>query len=146
MAPEEAVGSIRRFNRFYTALIGVLDRRILKSPYSLTEVRVLYEVAHDSGTNARKLRDILGIDEGYLSRTIDRLARRRLVCRRRSAEDARVFHLSLLAPGRRELERLERAAAVEIAAIVSPLSRTEVEEVVAGMRRIQALLDRGGPS
>jgi len=146
MSPGEAVGGIRRFNRFYTALIGALDRHILNSPYSLTEVRVLYEIAHGEGANARRLKTILGIDEGYLSRTIDRLSRAGLVRRHRSPTDARVFPLSLSTRGRRELDALESAAAAEIAALVSPLSSREVEEVVGGMRRIQALLGRGGPA
>ncbi|HET6451994.1 MAG TPA: MarR family transcriptional regulator [Spirochaetia bacterium] len=143
MTREEAVRSIRRFNRFYTALIGVLDRHILSSPYSLTEVRILYEIAHEDGTNARRLGRALGIDEGYLSRTIDRLVRAGLVVRRRSREDGRVFPLSLGARGRNALAGLEVAAGTEIAAIVSPLSPRETAEVVAGMQRIQALLGRG---
>jgi DNA-binding MarR family transcriptional regulator len=146
MTPAEAVVDIRRFNRFYTALIGVMDRHILRSPYSLTEVRVLYEIAHEDGANARKLKNILGTDEGYLSRTIDHLARAGLVVRRQSREDARVFRLSLSARGRRELERLESAAADQVARIISGLPRTELDEVVAGMQRIQALLGPGGPS
>ncbi len=141
--PAKAVGSIRQFNRFYTALIGVLDRRILRSPYSLTEVRILYEVAHDDGANARRLVNALGIDEGYLSRTIDSLERRGLLSRRRSTADGRLFHLSLTARGRAVMRELEKAAAAEIQAIISPLSHAEVAEVVAGMQRIQDLLGRG---
>ena len=70
----EAVRRVRAFNRYYTNLIGVLDRRILRSPWSLTEVRILYEISHNEGTNARRLMRMLSVDEGYLSRTIERLA------------------------------------------------------------------------
>jgi len=140
----EAVRGIRGFNRFYTNLIGVLDRRILHSPWSLTEVRVLYEISRDEGANARKLKRALSVDEGYLSRTIERLAAAGMVRRSQSASDGRVFHLSLSPRGRRELEKLDAAAAAEIQAIIRPLSMEEVSEVVSSMGRIQALLGKGG--
>ena len=139
----EAVRRIRAFNRYYTALIGVLDRRILKSPWSLTEVRILYEIAHASGTNARRLKQALSVDEGYLSRTIDRLRTAGMVGRRRSTSDGRVMHLRLTAKGRAELERLESAAAGEIHALIEGLSREETAQVVSCMDRIEALLDKG---
>jgi len=139
----EAVGRIRAFNRSYTAIIGVLDRRILHSPWSLTEVRTLYEIAHDEGTNARRLTEILAVDEGYLSRTIDRLAAAGLVNRRRSASDGRVVQLRLSTRGRREIQKLEEASAEQIQAIIKPLSAGEIAEVVSCMSRIQALLVRG---
>ncbi len=144
MDAEEAVRRIRAFNRFYTALIGVLDRHILQSPYSLTEVRILYEVAHLDGGTARRLKAVLGVDEGYLSRTIDSLQRRGLLTRRRSASDRRVRHLSLTAKGRTELRGLERASSAEIGGILSPLSREEIGQVVTGMQSIQDRLGRGG--
>ena len=137
-----AVTSIRQFNRFYTALIGLLDRDFLRSPYTLLEVRILYEIEHDEGANARRLRGVLGVDEGYLSRTIDSLRRRGLVSRRKSAADGRVYHLSLSASGRREIARLDKASAAVIDGIISTLSPAEVGEVVAGMEKIQGLLEK----
>ncbi len=142
----EAVRRIRAFNRYYTNLIGVLDRRILHSPWSLTEVRVLYEIAHREGTNARRLTQALSVDEGYLSRTIDRLVTGGMVSRHRSASDGRVMHLRLSARGRKEMERLEAAAGEEIQALLEPLSTEQVAEVVSCMGRIGALLGRGGES
>ncbi len=142
----EAVRRIRAFNRFYTARIGVLDRRILHSPWSLAEVRTLYEIAHDEGINARRLVQALAVDEGYLSRTIERLVAGGLVTRRRSDSDGRVLRLRLSARGRREMERLEAAAAGEIGVLISRLGPAEVAEVVACMARIQALLGSGAPA
>ncbi len=139
----EAVRRIRAFNRYYTNLIGVLDRRILKSPWSLTEVRTMYEIAHHEGTNARRLMQALSVDEGYLSRTIERLATAGMVSRRRSASDGRVMHLSLSAKGRKEMEKLEAASSREIHGLIERLSRDEIAEVVACMGRIEALLDKG---
>jgi DNA-binding MarR family transcriptional regulator len=140
----EAVARIRAFNRYYTNLIGVLDRRILHSPWSLTEVRILYEISHQEGTNARRLKQAVSVDEGYLSRTIERLAAEGLIGRRRSASDGRVVHLRLTARGRKEMEKLEAVAGGEIQAIIDPLSKEEIAEVLSCMRRIEALLGGGG--
>jgi len=140
----EAVRRIRAFNRYYTNLIGVLDRHILHSPWSLTEVRILYEVSRDEGTNARRLKRVLSVDEGYLSRTIERLAEGGMLGRSRSESDGRVVRLHLSARGRKEMEKLDAAAAAEIQSILDPLSREEISEVVSCMRRIEALLGRGG--
>jgi DNA-binding MarR family transcriptional regulator len=140
----DAVRRIRAFNRYYTNLIGVLDRHILHSPWSLTEVRILYEISRDEGTNARRLKRALSVDEGYLSRTIERLAAEGMVSRSRSTTDGRVVHLGLSARGRKEMEKLEAAAAGEIQSILDPLSREKISEVVSCMRRIEALLGGGG--
>ena len=135
-----AVRRIRAFNRYYTVRIGVLDRRIRRSPWSFTEVRVLYEIAHLAGTNARRLARLLSVDEGYLSRSIERLAARGMVSRRRSASDGRVVHLRLTARGGAELDRLEGAAAQEVQGIIRGLSRAELAEVLSCMSRIRVLL------
>jgi DNA-binding MarR family transcriptional regulator len=137
-----AVARIRAFNRFYTALIGVVDRRILRSPYSLTEARILYEIAHDPACSARRIHAVVGVDEGYLSRTIDGLITRGLVMKRPSPDDGRVSLLSLSARGERELARLDDASAAEIGSLISGLSGDEIEELVAHMERIQALISR----
>ena len=140
----EAVRRIRAFNRWYTNLIGVLDRRILRSPWSLTEVRVLYEIAHGKGTNARRLMQALSVDEGYLSRLVEHLVSAGMVARRRSAADGRVRQLQLSARGARELDKLEAAAGEEIRVMVRRLSTVETAEVVSCMARIQSLLSQGG--
>jgi len=140
----EAVRRIRAFNRWYTNRIGVLDRRILRSPWSLTEVRVLYEIAHGEGSNARRLTQALSVDEGYLSRLLDRLATAGMVVRRRSTADGRVRQLRLSAKGARELEKLEGAAGEEIGGIVRGLTAGELAEVVSCMARIRSLLGGGG--
>jgi DNA-binding MarR family transcriptional regulator len=140
----EAVRRIRAFNRYYTNLIGVLDRHILHSPWSLTEVRILYEISRGEGMNARRLKRALSVDEGYLSRTIERLAADGMVSRSRSTSDGRVVHLRLSPRGRKEMEKLEAAAAAEIQSILDPLSKEEISEVTSCMRRIQVLLGKGG--
>src|SRR5690349_10704460 len=85
----ERIGAVRRFNRFYTRQIGLLGEGYLDSSFSLTEVRVLYELAHQGPTTAVALARELGLDEGYLSRIMAGFEKRGLVLRRQSSRDAR---------------------------------------------------------
>lgn len=142
MTDRNSVAAIRAFNRFYTNVIGVVDRHILESPYSLTEVRILWEIDHAPGTNARMIREKLSIDEGYLSRTINRLVEKGLVRKRRSPADARVYELSLSTNGRKTFSRLNDKAGEEIAELVGALEPGEVRELVTHMERIREILSR----
>ncbi len=92
--------AVRRFNRFYTRQIGLLEDGYLRSEFSLPEVRVLYELAHRDGPTAAELSRDLGLDPGYLSRILRAFETRRLVSRTRSAADGRQSHLALTARGR----------------------------------------------
>jgi DNA-binding MarR family transcriptional regulator len=139
---EEPIGEIRSFNRFYTRVLGVLERHILRSPYSLTEARILFEISHDHAANARKIRKLLVIDEGYLSRTIDKLLRQGLILKERSPTDGRVLVLSLSMEGKRIFARLDRESAAEMGLLIRHLSVREVSELVAHMRRIRRLLSK----
>src|SRR5215470_8277591 len=89
------IAAVRRFNRFYTRQIGILHEKLLRSPYSLAEVRVLYELAHREDPAASELARDLGLDEGYLSRILHGFQKRGLVRKRRSALDRRRSLLSL---------------------------------------------------
>lgn len=146
MKSSTAVEAIRAFNRFYTNIIGVIDRHILGSPFSLTEVRILLEVFRCPGCNARRIKGTLQVDEGYLSRTIDKLVKRGLINKRRSENDGRMFVLSLSEKGREVFLELDKGAGIAIEGIIGRLSDNELAEIVAHMRRIQEILTKAGNS
>src|SRR5438105_6648864 len=134
------VEAVRRFNRFYTQKIGVLDEGLLHSPYSLTEVRVLYELAHRDRPVAAGLGKGLGLDAGSLSRILRGFRAKGIVDRRPSDSDGRQSVLSLTARGRRALAPLEARASEEIAALLKRLPEPRQIRLVGAMRIIESVL------
>jgi DNA-binding MarR family transcriptional regulator/GNAT superfamily N-acetyltransferase len=142
------VDEIRRFNRFYTREIGVLEPGHLASDFSLAEVRVLYELAHSSdagGTapTATAICRTLGLDAGYLSRLLSELVHRRLVKKTASPADGRQHHLQLTARGREVFAELEDRARASISALLAPLDDRKQRLVVDALRTVQAVLAPG---
>jgi len=139
------VAAVRAFNRFYTRQIGLLSDRHLGSPFSLTEVRVLYELAHRERPTASEIARELGLDPGYLSRLLQKFRKRRLVTRERSAEDARLSHLSLTKVGQKVFAPLERGASEQISALLRPLPAANRARLVESMGTIQRILSPVSP-
>src|SRR6185437_3327053 len=108
VALEQRVQAVRQFSRFYTRQLGVLNDKLLGSKYSLTEVRVLFELANRKDGTARDIGHHLGLDAGYLSRMLNRFARARLIMRERSKLDGRNIQLRLTAKGRSVFQSLDR--------------------------------------
>ena len=136
---QQSVASVRGFNRFYTRQIGVLNEGFLDSPFSLTEVRVLYELSVRDRASAAELCRELGLDAGYLSRTLRAFQRRGLVRRKTSTEDARRSELTLSAKGRVEFARIEsrqRADVERMLAGLAPGSRSELLKRMQSVERI----------
>src|SRR5438445_432480 len=98
---QKKVTAIRAFNRFYTNIIGLLDRHLLHSTFSLPEARVLYELYYREGLLAGDIVSALKMDKSYLSRMLDQFSRKKLITRSRSATDARAVLISLTAKGRK---------------------------------------------
>lgn len=137
---KEAVESVRRFNRFYTRQIGLLDEGLLDSPFSLTEARVLYELAHRERPTATDLSRELGLDAGYLSRILTAFTRRGLVKRTASALDRRQSLLSLGRRGRQAFRLLDARSQVEAGKMIGRLSPEEETRLIGAMGAIESLL------
>jgi DNA-binding MarR family transcriptional regulator/N-acetylglutamate synthase-like GNAT family acetyltransferase len=137
---DQHVAAIRRFNRFYTQRIGVLQEGLLESPYSLTEVRVLYELAHRERPTATELSRDLGLDQGYLSRILRSFRKRRLIDRTPSDADGRQTLLSLSARGRRAIAPLEKRSREEVGAMLHGLTAAQQAQLIRAMRTIEDML------
>ncbi len=138
------VAAVREFNRFYTSRIGVLDEGYLSSRFSLTEVRVLYELAHRGSVTASELGRDLGIDAGYLSRILRGFARRGVLARTAARDDARKSMLRLTPRGKAAVAPLEARARDQIGVMLHSVPAAEQERLVASMRAIERGL-RPGP-
>jgi DNA-binding MarR family transcriptional regulator/N-acetylglutamate synthase-like GNAT family acetyltransferase len=138
--PEQRINAVRQFNRFYTRRIGVLHAGYLHSPFSLTQVRVLYELAHRQQTTATELGRELDLDRGYLSRILHGFLERGLLERTRSERDGRESWLSLNERGRRAFEPLDSLQREEIGALLAPLDDHQQQRLVSAMSSIQRLL------
>ncbi|MGO9228558.1 MAG: GNAT family N-acetyltransferase [Bryobacteraceae bacterium] len=134
------IAAVRRFNRFYTRQIGLLRKSYLDSPYSLTEARVLYELAQRTDVTAVVLARDLDFDAGYLSRILARFERRGLVSRTPSLYDRRQADLALTAKGRKALAPLDGRSAGQSAAMLDPLRREDRPRLIEAMRTIETLL------
>ncbi len=134
------IASVRQFNRFYTRRLGVLDRQLLASGFSLTESRVLWELAHRAPLTASWLREALGVDAGYLSRLLARLRAAGLIRARSDRDDARAQSLSLTAAGRRAFDRLDRASEAQIGQWLAALHPSPQGQLVQAMDTVRLLL------
>ncbi|MFI7634783.1 GNAT family N-acetyltransferase [Nonomuraea sp. NPDC049400] len=141
---EARVSEIRAFNRFYTKVIGVLQAGMLDSPYSLTEVRVLFELAHSAPMETGELRALLGLDAGYLSRILTRLDGDGLVARERSTSDARKQLVRLTPAGMETFRSLDERSAEEIERLLAALPDEGQERLVTSMATIRRLLGAEG--
>ncbi len=142
---DRRVEAVRSFNRFYTRHVGALARGYLDSPFSLTEARVLYELAHREQPTASEIARELGLDAGYLSRILRDFKRRGLIDRKRSPGDGRRSLLSLTPKGRSAFAPLDARAREQVGAILNTLSETDQTRLVEAMRTVAALLG-GAPA
>jgi len=143
---EPQVRAVRRFNRFYTRRIGALGDGHLQSPFSLTEVRVLYELAHRENPTATELGRALGVDAGYLSRILRDFEQRGLLARRPSETDARQNLLSLTPEGAEQFAGLNARSSDEIRALLAPLALDDRERLVRAMRTVERILGDAPPA
>ena len=131
---------IRQFNRLYTKQIGILHEGLLDSPFSLTEVRVLYELAHRTSPTASELAAELNLDAGYLSRILGAFEKKKLIRRSASTADARQLHIDLTAHGRRIFLPLEERSTAEVAGMLAKIPPPAQEKLLSAIQTIEGLL------
>ncbi|NHK29705.1 MAG: MarR family transcriptional regulator [Asgard group archaeon] len=137
------INEIRSFNRFYTRIIGVLREGLLHSRYSLTEARILFEIANQENLTASDLQRILGLDPGYLSRILSSFKQQGLIKKVKSKKDARQRLLSLTKEGQKAFSLLDKRSTDEIKEMLNDLSETEQKKLLTAMNSIRSLLDKG---
>jgi DNA-binding MarR family transcriptional regulator/GNAT superfamily N-acetyltransferase len=137
---DEAIGAVRRFNRFYTRQIGLLEEGLLKSRFSLTEVRVLYELANREGLTAAALARDLGLDKGYLSRILKRFEAEGLLVRAPAGGRGRRAVLALSETGREAFAPLDAASQKQVAELLQPLAEPQRRQLVGAMTTIERMV------
>ncbi|HEV3477149.1 MAG TPA: bifunctional helix-turn-helix transcriptional regulator/GNAT family N-acetyltransferase [Rubrobacteraceae bacterium] len=140
---ETKIEAVRRFNRFFTRRIGVLREGLLHTPYSLTEARILFEIARGEEVSASGLSRELGLDPGYLSRILARLERGGLVDRVRSETDGRRRILSLTSEGEEAFSMLDERSREEVVEMLEGLSEGDQRRLLEAMQTIEGILEKG---
>lgn len=143
MSDSQQVGrieAVRRFTRFYTRKMGVLHEHLLDSPFSLTEGRVVYELAHHEMTTAAELAKELGLDPSYLSRILKELEKRELIARRPSQSDGRENLVTLTEQGQEGFALINARSQNEVAAMLDGVSTPDQQRLLDAMATIQGVL------
>ena len=139
---QDLIDRIRGFNRFYTNIIGLLEQHFLDSPFSLTEGRVLYEICNTEDCSAKKIRESIVIDEGYLSRILDSFVKRDLIEKTHSLTDRRLRIIVPTAKGKSEFATLNDNSNKLISRMIEGLSEEEREDLLNNMEGIRAMLEK----
>ena len=137
---DDQISAVRAFNRFYTSRLGVLDQQILQSSLSLSEARVLYELANRENPSAKAIGNELGLDPGYLSRIIQKIEAQGLISRKPVPADRRQYQLNLTARGRQTYSKLDRGSQEQVAGMLSRLSYGDRQRLTGAMATIKRLL------
>jgi DNA-binding MarR family transcriptional regulator/GNAT superfamily N-acetyltransferase len=143
---DDQISAVRAFTRFYTRKLGVLDQQLLKSPFSLSEARVLYELAARESASAKGIGLELGLDPGYLSRIVQKFDEDGLLTRKPVPEDRRQYQLSLTAKGRQAFAKLDRSSHDDVAGMLAKLSDGDRKRLIGAMAAIERLLGPSGVS
>lgn len=137
------IDAIRQFNRAYTRRIGLLNRGLLDSEFSLVEARILYELAYRETSTAAELAAFLTLDPGYLSRLLSGLAKCGFVSRAPSEQDRRALALRLTSAGRDAFAELDRRSKAEVGEMLGGLSTARRRELIGAMATVERHLNGG---
>ena len=138
---DDQIAAIRGFSRFYTSKIGIIEPKLLDSPWTLQEARIIYEIAQHESCTATDLVRTLGLDAGFLSRTLQGLQRRQIVTRKPSKADGRINEIALTTKGRAAFADLERRSRDEVGALLAALDDRERAAIVNAMATIERVLE-----
>jgi len=138
----EKVNKIRAANRFYTRVIGLLNRYLNDSQYTLPEVRVMYEIYHHKQITSKEITELLSMDKSYLSRMLLSFDKKGLIKRKTDKTDTRAQDIALSAKGEKEFLAINQSTENQIAALLSALNKQEVEELIVHMEGIQKILSK----
>ena len=142
---EERIAAVRRFTRFYTRHIGLLQEELLQSGFSLAEARVLYELANRAPTTATVLAADLNLDAGYLSRILRRFGESGLLSKKPAPNDARQSLISITAKGRKAFAPLNKSSHDQVAAMLAGLSAQQQSRLLGAMTTVEGLLQPSAP-
>jgi DNA-binding MarR family transcriptional regulator/GNAT superfamily N-acetyltransferase len=137
---ENQVAAVRGFSRFYTQKLGIIEPKLLDSPFTLQEARIVWEIAQHESCTATDLVRGLGLDAGFLSRTLQALQRRQIVARKPSKTDRRASELGLTAKGRAAFAELDNRSRRDVAALLGGLDDNARASVVSAMTTIEQAL------
>jgi DNA-binding MarR family transcriptional regulator len=136
------ISEMRAFNRYYTSVIGILNKNFLNSKFTLTEIRVLQAMRFREGITASEIIAVLNIDKSYLSRIILRLEKKKLISKKVSPEDGRSSSLYLTGAGEQEFEIVDAATHNQVKQILSQLSEKDCKNLIACMTQIKKILSK----
>src|ERR1700755_614847 len=139
-ALDSQIAAVRGFSRFYTRKLGIIEPKLLHSPWTLQEARVIYEIAQQESCTATERVRTLGLDAGCLSRTLQALQRRQIITRKPSKTDRRASELMLTAKGRAAFAELDNSSRREVAALLDGLDDMGRARVVGAMTAIEQTL------
>ena len=142
---ESEIAAVRGFSRFYTRKLGIIEPTLLDSPWTLQEARIIYEIAARQTCTATDLVRALGLDAGYLSRTLQTLQQRQIVARKPSKTDRRATELALTAKGRAAFAELDSRSRREVAGLLGKLDPAGRAAAVAAMTMIEQTLEPSAP-
>lgn len=140
---QSRVNTIRKFNRFYTKLIGLLNKNLLKTPYSLTQARILFEIFQKDYCIISEITRKLDIDPGYLSRILTDFEKNGLIQKNQSSSDSRQRLLKLKAKGKKEFEVLNDRASKEVELLLEKISEEDQLKIINAMYTIQNVFEPG---
>jgi DNA-binding MarR family transcriptional regulator/GNAT superfamily N-acetyltransferase len=144
--PDQEISAVRAFNRFYTRKLEVLDQHLLKTPFSLSEARVMFELAHRGDLSAKEIGLELGLDPGYLSRIVQKFDEDGLISRKALPADRRQYQLSLTAKGRAAFAKLERSSQDHVGLMLGTLAGEDRKRLLSAMEMIERLLGAPHPT